>query len=247
MEENRSREKTQSTLFIVIISSIVSGILFGSLGYYVGNLQKRSTASIVSQTGQPSSQSTAQKTYTNARVGYSLVVPSNWTAITDRSYTEPVSSMVASFIPGSRGTEVSKYVFASSPDLAACNDAGPDFDNCVNSISTDGAYVDISVDYRSEKTIDEVLAADTKVFSTWPTTLTSPISTKKTYLLQIASSCGACLWDKTYMFNGKNNYTYQIHEIVIHSGKGVLTQGGQHVVDDYTKLLENIRQSLVIE
>lgn len=188
------------------------------------------------------------KTYTNSRIDYSLSVPGDWVNALDEAYTEEADKLIQkSFIPGTRGVEISKYVFASDPGLLKCRDSGPEFDSCVDAVIASGAYMDISVTYRGEKSIDGVVLNDTKLFST-TSFVASPVSIagKKTFIWNIENFCKSCSYMRTYIFNGKDNYTYQINQLV-HIGKEEQSlDQKQAMVQKYQRELESILPAIII-
>lgn len=176
--------------------------------------------------------------YENTRVGYSVSAPSSWVASLDEAYQrESIDEIIANYedqIEAIRGITVSSYVFASNESLLECSGAGPGFDDCVAQAPA-GAFTEVSVTYRSEKTIDEVVATDSGIFGSDMFTQ-SPLSVdgRKTFIWTFDSK------GREYIFMDKNGLQYGVYQF-IHAPEGSVE--AVNYQEELNQLLESIRIS----
>ncbi|MDO8655323.1 MAG: hypothetical protein Q7R48_02795 [bacterium] len=151
----------------------------------------------------------AKNTYRDQRLNYSLVLPDGWIAKEVKAYPSlSMDALIQKFNPEWRALEVARVYVSSNASLSDCVKLARGLDNC-GDIQT-GAYVSVTVDYRGEATIDEVVARDKQEIGADLMPADISIANAKTFVWNNAPVCKNCVFSKTYVFNGKPHFTYEV-------------------------------------
>ncbi len=166
----------------------------------------------------------AQKVYNDQQLNYSLALPDGWIVKEVRSYPSiSLDGLIKKFNPDWRSLEVARVYIASNASLADCLKLARGIDSCsVDSIRT-GAYVSVTVDYREEATVDEVVARDVQEIGASFAPADMTIASQKTFTWSNAPVCKDCPFSKTYIFNAKPHFTYEVTEELYQNPKEQLS------------------------
>ena len=182
----------------------------------------------------------AKNTYRDQRLNYSLVLPDGWISKEVRSYPSlSLDALIQKFNPEWRALEVGRVYVSSNASLSDCVKLARGLDNC-GDIRT-GAYVSVTVDYRGETTIEEVVARDKQEIGADFALVDITIANAKTFVWNNAPACKNCPFSKTYIFNGKPHFTYEVTEEIYKNPKESLSVESQA---QYIQDLKTIVSSL---
>ena len=153
--------------------------------------------------------------YHDPRLNYSLVIPDGWFTEEVRAYPSlSVDELIQQFNPEWRALEVARVYMSSNPGLFDCVKLARGIDTCLANYPeghmNTGAYVSVSVDYRGEATIEEVIARDKQEIGADFVPADISIANAKTFVWNNAPACKDCPFSKTYVFNAKPHFTYEI-------------------------------------
>ena len=110
-------------------------------------------------------------------------------------------------------------------------------------LDTPAAAMELAVTYRGEETIEQVVAADTKTFGENSFSSAGTIAGKTAFQWNLGSASNTGL-DVTTIFNGKKNYTYQLHEVIT---KGTKTIASESQISAFQKQLTSMKNSLIVD